>query len=360
MEAKINLCSKCGNNISFSQDSFIPAICNSCGMQQILQFNKEDLHFERLVAASPIFYIYKGYDIKHKVFLFITILRKEINEYEWNLNIAKEQAEKLTSLSHTNICPLFAHGMLDDYYYIAYPRMDGYKLSSYDPVSHGLMDINKTAELLQAAALGMAVAHFNEFTHHNICPENLHIDARGTLRINDFFLSRFIYAYDQRRMKLENKIFFSVSPHYISPEKAESGLEDHRGDIFSFGVIMYFFLTGQYPFQGTEAIETIYTRIKHTTKKTDSLFKNNNFPEYAPPVIPKELRKEIPDELSKLIMQMLSYYPNNRPSFSEIITILNLMRAKIDVAKIRNIQEEFVDTETQDIPKMDPFSSPVK
>ena len=169
--------------------------------------------------------------------------------------MTKEQAEALTTLSHINICPLFSHGMIDDYYYTAYPRMDGYRLSGYEPSSHGLMDINRMIELLQSAALGMAVAHFHEFTHHNINPENIHIDARGMVRVNDFFLSRFSYAYDQRRIKLENKIFISVSPLYVSPEKAESGVEDHRGDVFSFGVMMYFFLTGKYPFIGKEEKE---------------------------------------------------------------------------------------------------------
>ena len=360
MAATQNFCSKCGNSIAFSKDSFIPAQCDSCGMQQVLPFNKDDLFFERLVASSPLFYIYKGYHTKHKLFLFITVLRKEINDYAWNVNVVKEQAENLTSLSHINICPLFDHGMLDEYYYIASPRMDGYKLSSYDPSSHGLMDISKMVEVLQSAALGMAVAHFNEFTHHNICPENIHIDARGMIRINDFFLSRFIYAYDQRRIKLENKIFISVPPHYISPEKAESGLEDHRGDIFSFGVMMYYMLTGHYPFEGAETMETIYTRIKQPAQKGDILTNNNTFPEYVPPKEPKALRKEIPDDLSKLILQMLSYYPNNRPSFTELINVLNTLRAKVDVVKIRNIQENIVDTETRDIPKMNRASLNLK
>lgn len=351
-----DFCSKCGSEITYPKDSFIPAKCQSCDMQQIFQFNRGDLHFERLIAASSMFYIYKGYHLKHKIFLLITILRKDIPDYDWNRNIVQELAEKLTKLSHINICPLFQHGLIDDYYFVAYPRMDGYKLSSYDPESHGLMDINKMVEVLQSAALGMAVAHFNEFTHHNICPENIHIDARGMIRVNDFFLSRFIYAYDQRRIKLENKIYISVPPHYISPEKAESGLEDHRGDVFSFGVMMYYILTGKYPFQGTETIETIYTRIKKPSQKHDSVSEDNSFPEYVPPTPPKELRKEIPDDLSKLIIQMLSYYPNNRPSFSESITVLNLLRAKVDATRIRNIQEQIIDTETRGIPKMTKIS----
>ena len=187
MSDKNQLCSKCGNSIKYPEDCFVPARCGNCRMAQIQPFDRNELHFEKLVATSPIFYIYKGYHTRHKLFLHITVLRKDIDDYKWNLNVVREIAEELTALTHINICPLFSHGSLGDYYYVTTPRMDGYNLSKYDPDTHGLMDINRMVEILQSAALGMAVAHFNKFTHHNICPESIHIDSRGMVRVTDFF-----------------------------------------------------------------------------------------------------------------------------------------------------------------------------
>lgn len=321
---------------------------------QIRPFSQDDLHFERLVATSPLFNIFRGYHTKHKLFLEVTVLKQDLEEYDWTLKVVKDLANELTTLSHVNICPVFSHGMIDDHFYVSSPRMDGYKLSNYNPESHGLMDINRAVEVLQASALGLAVAHYHNFPHHNICPENIHIDARGMIRVKNFFLSRFIYAYDQKRMKKENKIYISVPPHYISPEKAESGVEDHRGDIFSFGVMMYYILTGEYPFQGTKELDTIYTRIKKSKTKDESEVYNaaDETTDYVPPVPPKERRQEIPDDLSQLIMAMLGYYPNNRPALTEAINIFNMQRAKIDAVKIRSIQESMVDSDTRDIPKM--------
>lgn len=321
---------------------------------QVRPFKQDELHFEKLIATSPLFNIFRGYHSKHKLFLEITVLRKDIKDYEYNEQLVRDLANKLTSLSHVNICPLFSHGKINEYYYVSSPRMDGYKLSHYDSASHGLMDINRALEVLQATALGLAVAHYHNFAHHNVCPENIQIDSRGMVRIRNFFLSRFVYAYDQRRIELNNKIYISVSPHYISPEKAESGVEDHRGDIFSFGVLMYYMLTGEFPFQGTKESDTIYTRIKKTRKKDQTAIFNSldETIEYIPPVPPKQKRNAIPDELSKLNLQMLSYFPKNRPALTEVISLFNLLRAKLDVVKIRSIQENMVDTETKDIPKM--------
>lgn len=348
-------CSKCGSEIQYLEDCLTPVKCSSCNLLQIRSFNQDDLHFEKLMATSPLFYIYRGYHTKQKLFLEIIVLRQDIEEYDWTLEVVKELGQELTTLSHVNICPLFSYGMINDCFFVSSPRMDGYKLSNYDPESHGLMDISRMVEVLQAAALGLAVAHYKDFSHHNVCPENINIDARGMVRVNNFFLSRFIYAYDQRRMKLDNKIYISVSPHYISPEKAESGVEDHRGDIFSFGVMMYYLMTGEYPFQGKRKTDTIYSRIKKTKPQEGKEVFNadDETTDYISPVTPKERRSEIPEELSQLIMSMLAYYPNNRPALTEVISVFNMLRAKIEAVKIRSIQEQIVDTETRDIPKME-------
>ena len=118
--------------------------------------------------------------------------------------------------------------------------------------------MDEVIDVLQDAALGLALAHHKEFAHHDLCLENIHIDARGGVRAKNFFISRF--AYDC----LQNKegIVSSVSPYFISPEKVESHVEDKRGDVFSFGVVFYYMLTGKYPFSGKNEVETVYSRVK--------------------------------------------------------------------------------------------------
>ena len=343
-------CLKCGATLDVSQDDFEPMACPSCHLLQISPFNSGDLHFEKLLARNPMFYVFRGYDAKHKLFLHIVYLRKDFPDFKWASEAAAEQATELTKLSHINICPIFNHGQLNGSYYVCSPRLDGYRMSSYNPETHGLMDVTRILEVLHAVALGLAMAHYETYTHHNICPENIHVDSRGIVRINNFFNSRMMYYFDQRRMKSEKKIFISVPPYFISPEKAESGVEDHRGDVFSFGVLMYYLLTGTYPFQGKEDMDTIYSRVK---RKKSSESESGGF-DYIPPVPPGKRRQGIPEDLSILVMSLLSYYPNSRPSFPEILTAFNMLRAKSDVAKIRHIQEEIVDSETREIPKMAP------
>ena len=350
-------CKQCDKAIGFNEDPFIPTLC-TCGHLQIAPFNIDGLKFQKLLASSPIFLLFYGFYEEKNLFVEITVLRKDIANYEFCLEIAKEQAEISLKLRHHNICPIFEYGNKNGYFCVITPSIDGYPLSSYLPEEHGLLEINKTIDLLQATALAMAVAHYNEVPHHNLCPENIHIDNRGILRIKNFFISRFVYIYDQKRIKDNNHIYTSVSPHYISPEKVESGTEDERGDLFSFGVIFYYFLTGKFPFHGEREMDTIYTRAKLKNKAEKGTITlnydidSNDFPDYIPPKKPKDIQIKIPIETSQLIMRTLSYYPHDRPTFAEIISEFNLLRAKNDAVKIRQAQEEIIDSETKTIPKM--------
>jgi len=51
-------------------------------------------------------------------------------------------------------------------------------------------------------------------------------------------------------------------------------------------------------------------------------------------------------------MKSIAYYPNVRVTVAEFIEKLNFMRAKADALKIRKNNENILNTETTEIPKM--------
>lgn len=358
------ICRGCGGVMDTSGiDPFTVCECSDCGTEVVIPFQLDYLLLEKPIGRKSFIDIYEGFDKSTNASSVILVLDNEIQGYDEFLKIAKEEANDLSSvLKNPHIAPVMGFDEIMGNFCITTPLIDGYNLSDYAPEEQGFLDVSTVIDVLQAAALGMAVAHNKEFVHHNISPENIRIDARGNVRVTNFFLSRFTYIADQKTNKAAQVIKCdpSVSPYFISPEKAESGVEDKRGDVFSFGVTMYYMLTGQYPFAGKSEVETVYSRVKKKEKKEEEVFNaastriiTPETVEYVPPRHPRELRPEIPEEVDALIMDMLAYLPVKRPKFTEILAIFNLLKAERNKQEtVVAAQKVMVTTTTRAIPKM--------
>ncbi len=358
------ICRGCGGVMDTTGiEPFTICECSDCGTEVTIPFQLDYLLLEKPIGRKSFIDIYEGFDKSSNVLSVIMVLDNETPNYDKFLKMAQKEANELSSvLKSPNIAPVLASDEILGNFCVISPLIDGYRLSDYSPKDQGVLDVKAVMDVMQAAALGMALAHNKGFVHHNLVPENIQIDARGNIRITNFFISRFIYNADQMTNKASEVIKCnpSVSPYFISPEKAESGIEDQRGDIFSFGVIMYYMLTGEYPFAGKSKIETVYSRVHKKPKKEEDVFNASatrimtpDTVEYVPPKHPKELRPEIPDAIDSLIMDMLAYLPVKRPKFSEILAIFNLMMAdqyKKDTVVVA--QKTMVTTKTRAIPKM--------
>lgn len=84
---------------------------------------------------------------------------------------------------------------------------------------------------------------------------------------------------------------------YMAPETIRSGALDHRSDIFALGVVAYLLATGRHPFMAEDG---------------DPVQTNAAIQE-SEPLHPSAVRADIPENLSEIIMQMLSKIPEKRP-----------------------------------------------
>jgi serine/threonine-protein kinase len=155
--------------------------------------------------------------------------------------------------------------------------------------------IGELCEVLQAA-------HDEGIIHRDLKPANLMVvDAdtpRERIKVMDFGLAKLVEGEVAARKVTDTNVDFAVgTPGYICPEQVRGEEMDHRGDLYSVGVMMYELLTGRLPFNGPTSMDIL---LAHAT-------------EYAPTFAELGLTGWVPAEVEELVFDTLAKDPDDRP-----------------------------------------------
>ena len=100
--------------------------------------------------------------------------------------------------------------------------------------------------IARQTAEGLAAIDAAGYTHGDIKPSNLFLDAHGHVTLLDLAFAR---RHDEPAKHRERSI--AGTGYYLAPEHFSShSLPDIRSDIYSLGVVLYQLLSGQLPIMG--------------------------------------------------------------------------------------------------------------
>jgi serine/threonine protein kinase len=121
-------------------------------------------------------------------------------------------------------------------------------------------------------ARALAHLHAHGIIHRDIKPGNILISANGGLKLTDFGLSSTGVLGRQHRDSSESEEIVASgscigSPDYVAPEILLLRPHSYAVDWWSFGVIVYEFLTGMPPFHGATEQQTNSNTLKGVFKK---------------------------------------------------------------------------------------------
>jgi predicted ATPase/GAF domain-containing protein len=242
--------------------------------------------------SNPEIEIYRAFDSK----LNKNIILKNIsNTNEFNSTVVnlKNEYEIMKYLSDSNL-------MLNVYSFERHD--DGYFLAMEDTEGTSLKEIIKndkiTLDHFFTIALGLSdlllFIHKKKVIHKDIKPDNIILNNNySNIRIIDFGISTRL-SKEETKWSAPNVLEGSI--HYISPEQTGrmNRSVDYRSDFYSLGITFYELLTGNLPFMSTDLLELVHSHLAKT------------------PVSAKELNKEIPLAISKIIEKLMSKTAENR------------------------------------------------
>jgi serine/threonine-protein kinase len=119
--------------------------------------------------------------------------------------------------------------------------------------------LGQLCEVLQAA-------HTEGIVHRDLKPANLMVVDPDTpyehLKVMDFGLAKLLGPFDLHAVTVTGTEFAIGTPGYMCPEQARGEDMDHRGDLYSVGVILYELLSGRLPFAGASTMDVL---LAHAT-----------------------------------------------------------------------------------------------
>ncbi len=204
-----------------------------------------------------------------------------------------QEARAAGRLIHPNIVQAYDFGQHGKYYYIVMEYVEGRDLQNLVK-DQGPLDCDQAANYIRQAADALAYAHESGLIHRDIKPANLLVDARGTVKLLDLGLARFV---DEKIPSLTIAHDENVlgTADYLAPEQAvDSHGVDLRADIYSLGCTLYYLLTGHPPFPTGTLPQRIHA---HQTKMPASIYED---------------RRDAPQALVEVCNRMMAKSPAAR------------------------------------------------
>ena len=137
-------------------------------------------------------------------------------------------------------------------------------------------------------AAALADLHRQNVIHHDIKPSSIMFRDTGEAVLIDFGLSHHNHLPDL--LQEEFRLPYGTAP-YMAPERLLGVRDDPRSDIFSLGVLLYFFTTGERPFGETETLRGMRRRL------------------WRDPHPPRKLRADYPPWLQEIVLRCLEIEP---------------------------------------------------
>ena len=251
-----------------------------------------------LIGKGGMGTVYKGLDPALDRLVALKTIRLDFAVSAEEISELKErlvrEAKAAGKLSHPNIVTIYDVGEEEGLQYIAMEYLSGYTLENFIKKKKEL-NYRIVAKVIMQVCAALNYAHQKGIVHRDVKPANIMLLEDFAVKVMDFGIARLTAS------SLTQSNVTLGTPHYISPEQLEGKPVDKRSDIFSLGVVIYEFLTGDKPFKGESISSLMYNILNNA------------------PALPSTLDEKTPTAFDRIVSKAMAKNPEERYQDTEEI-----------------------------------------
>jgi serine/threonine-protein kinase len=206
---------------------------------------------ERVLGKGAMGVVYEGFDPRLSRRVAIkTILKSHIDESvakDYSARFVRE-AQAVGKLNHPHIVQVHDFGEEGEIAYLVLEFIKGRELKSFFDKSERF-ELKEMVRIMGELCEALDYAHKAGIVHRDVKPGNVMIDGEMRVKLTDFGVARI----QESGAAMTQAGTMVGTPAFMSPEQITGKPVDARSDVFSAGIILYQFLTGEMPFTGAGA-----------------------------------------------------------------------------------------------------------
>nr|WP_217441985.1 MULTISPECIES: serine/threonine-protein kinase [unclassified Myxococcus] len=260
------------------------------------------LNIIRRLGQGGMAEVFLAKQVGVKGFEKFVVMKKILPQFAQNpefVDMLFAEARANARLTHPNVVQTFDVGVSDGVAYILmeYVRGPDMKRLVNELRRKGMaLPLEHALRIVAEVAAGLHYAHAyvdpagipHPVVHRDVSPHNVLISLDGAIKLSDFGIAKVAGEENTQAGVLKGKI------SYISPEAASGRTLDARNDVFALGVVLFELLTGQLPFRRDHDAATLNAIVRD------------------PAPVPSQLRPQIPQDVSDLVLRALVKDPARR------------------------------------------------
>jgi len=262
--------------------------------------------------------VYLALDKRLRRNVALKLLPSTVTKDQNRLQRFEQEARAASALNHPNIIAIYEISEVSSTLMMATEFVDGETLRQH--LNGGPLNLTEVLSISIQIADALSAAHKAGIIHRDIKPENIMIRPDGYVKVLDFGLAKLaehksvesIAEASTKKIKTGSGIVIGTIG-YMSPEQARGQTVDARSDIFNLGTLIYEMVSGQRPFNGETASDSLAAILKTEPPPLSSL---------AP---------DVPVELARIVIKALRKDREERyQGVKDLLLDLKSLKEEID------------------------------